>query len=399
MSAKDLLKQARAGLVLDHPFFASLALRLGLEENPKIDTASVNGKRIQYNPQWIESLTLDAVKGVICHEVMHCASQHHVRRDNRDLERWNVAADYVINSYIVDEGMTLPEEMLLDRSYDGMSAESAYNKLPQPDPDGDDEGEGGDPDPNGKDEQGQGSSDGDDKGDGKGDGPSDPGGCGAVEDGAESPAEIGQQQAEWKVAVAQAAATAKAMGDLSQGLDRFVKEIVNPKVDWRNALRRFVESHTKNDFNWIPPNRKYLALYGIVVPSLNSNELGKVIAAVDTSCSITDAELVQFSAELGEIIQEFQADCQVIHCDSKVKAVEDYGPNDLPLRLRAKGGGGTDFRPPFEVVDRSGERPPCMIYLTDGECNRFPDPPDYPVLWVMTGNSYTEPPFGEVVNL
>jgi hypothetical protein len=39
-----------------------------------------------------------------------------------------------------------------------------------------------------------------------------------------------------------------------------------------------------------------------------------------------------------------------------------------------------------------------LIYLTDGECSRFPDAPEYPVLWGLMGDRFM-PPFGEVVQV
>ena len=60
---------------------------------------------------------------------MHPALHHHVRRSGRDPKRWNVACDYAINPLFVDAGLTLPEGVLLDNRFRGMSAEQIYNLL------------------------------------------------------------------------------------------------------------------------------------------------------------------------------------------------------------------------------------------------------------------------------
>ena len=60
-------------------------------------------------------------------------------------------------------------------------------------------------------------------------------------DGGDTPADKAQQEAEWKVRVAQAAQAAKMMGKMSAGLERLVGEILKPKVDWRDVLRKFLE--------------------------------------------------------------------------------------------------------------------------------------------------------------
>ena len=325
--AREQLAKARAGLILDQPFFGSLALRLDLVEDPTNNpTACTNGKYIRYNPEFIEKLSLEETKGLICHEIMHCANQHQIRRDEREEKRWNVACDYAINPLIVDCGMKLPGEPLLRSEYRDMSAEEVYSKLPEPK-----------------------------EGDGSGAG-NDPGGCGGVED---APGDGGNQASkdqkaqaaqEWKVAVAQAATQAKAMGELPGAIERIVEEMLEPVLDWRELLRRFVDTTAKNDYSWFPPNRRHIH-NGLILPSLRSQELKNVTMAMDTSGSITDEDLKAFEAEVRAIIQDYRANTKVIYCDAKVQNVEEFDA-DSPVELHPKGGGGTDFRPPFgEVIN------------------------------------------------
>jgi len=69
-----------------------------------------------------------------------------------------------------------------------------------------------------------------------------------------------------------------------------------------------------------------------------------------------------------------------------------------------KGGGGTDFRPPFKYCEKHNITPVCSIYLTDGECNSFPQHgPEWAHLWVLVqeprwGGGW-KPPFGETVRM
>ena len=134
--ASEMLAKGRAGLILDMPFFGSLALRLRLVEDLNQPTAWTDGKTLGYNPRWIENLSLDEVKGVLCHEVMHCANQHQNRRENREPCRWNSAADLAINPMIIDCGLTLPKGGLIDQQFQDMSAEAIYTRLPQESGDG-----------------------------------------------------------------------------------------------------------------------------------------------------------------------------------------------------------------------------------------------------------------------
>jgi predicted metal-dependent peptidase len=164
------------------------------------------------------------------------------------------------------------------------------------------------------------------------------------------------------------------------------------------VLRHFVEQAAKNDYSWLSPSRRYLS-QGLVLPGLYSKELGRIVVAVDTSGSIDTAALDQFAAEISNIFEQFHTEIFVIYCDTRVQGFQSFQRYDLPLKLNAVGGGGTDFRPVFEWVNR-GPVPCCLIYLTDLEYNRFPvHAPDYPVLWVQTGEWGRPVPFGEVVKL
>ena len=97
MTAAEKITKARAGLVLDLPFFGSLALRLKCKPDETCQTAWTDGQSIGYNPEFIDPLPLDQVKGLLAHEVMHLACSHHTRRGNRDPKKWNIAGDFAIN--------------------------------------------------------------------------------------------------------------------------------------------------------------------------------------------------------------------------------------------------------------------------------------------------------------
>lgn len=190
------------------------------------------------------------------------------------------------------------------------------------------------------------------------------------------------------------------MGSLPAGFERLVREIVEPQVDWRTILRRFVEDSARNDYSWFPPNRRYIHM-GLYLPSLKSEELPPIVFALDTSISVSKKDLSHFAAEITAILEDFRTSCTVIYCDTEVASVEVFGQDDLPLELHPKGGGGTDFRPPFAWVDEQRLSPSCFIYLTDMGCSRFPDTPPYPVLWAAVGCRGKEPkvPFGELVKI
>jgi predicted metal-dependent peptidase len=302
---------------------------------------------------------------------MHIAAAHHARRQNREHQKWNMAGDYAINGILKNAGFNLPPGALT--GYPGECSEAIYSKLPTPPP-----GKDGNADP-------------------------DPGKCGEVRDAPgkdgkpASPAELAQAEAEAKTAIAQASQQAKAMGKLPGDLARLVGEILQPKIDWRDVLRRFVTQTAKNDYSWTPPNRRYIH-QGIYLPSLKNQELGEIVVAIDTSGSVSSHQINEFSSELTAIVEETPATFTVIYCDSAIRNIETFTRDDLPITLNPVGGGGTSFIPPFEHVSENGIDPACLIYLTDGDCYYFPDnEPDYPVLWALTQKPTFDFPFGDQI--
>ena len=127
MNAEQKMLKARTLLILDHPFFGCLALRLKMLETNEHQTAITDGKNLLYNPTYIEKLTTQETLGFMAHEVMHAALGHTWRQGKRESKKWNIASDYTINSNLLEAGFTLPNGALIDHTnlYDDMSAVSA----------------------------------------------------------------------------------------------------------------------------------------------------------------------------------------------------------------------------------------------------------------------------------
>lgn len=129
--AIDRLRSARTRLLIQQPFFGVVALSLVLlEDNSKPDL-SVDGETIFFNKDWIAETTDAELTGAVAHETVHVALKHHFRRGDRDYELWNQACDYVANILVTDAGLIMPEPILLDYAYRGMSAEEVYDRLIQ----------------------------------------------------------------------------------------------------------------------------------------------------------------------------------------------------------------------------------------------------------------------------
>lgn len=417
-NARLKMIKARSELVLEHPFFAHLALRLEMVEDGTCRSAWSDGRVLAYNPAYVESLSLEKTKGLQCHEVLHLACCHHTRRKGRDRKLWNTACDYAINPLLLEAGLELPTGYLDDPAHHGKSADAIYARLVERDEeirggaqsgleqetDKPDEAEGG---ANGldRDEEqslsGQESSEEEaasDKG-------FDPGMSGEVRDvspeldSPEGADDLGREEDSWRMALAQALNKAREAGELPGGLERLVAEALSPTLSWRELLRRFLSDAAKNDFSWVRPDRRHLHA-GLYLPSLYNEELAHVAVAVDVSGSITQAEMDSFTAELSAVLEEFDSELTVFTCDAALSSRQRLARWDLPLDFRVNGGGGTDFRPPFAQLHEEGVSPACLIYFTDLECDRFPEEPDYPVLWISPdreSRDHAPPPFGDVV--
>lgn len=334
------MQRARAGLVLKHPFFASLALRLQMREDVTCQTAWTDGRVLAYNPHYVSMLPTEKLEGLTAHLVMHPACGHHRRRQGRDARTWNRACDYVINWILLDAGLTLPDgHLYLDR-YRGEKAESVYALL-RAEAGEEDSESGAEPVAPPEEEQqprNEEHRDGDAEGESQGerteddDAPSDPGMAGEVRDdpGEQSPGEHSGTETDWEQALIQAALNARAAGRLPAGLERLVAEMITPRLSWRELLLRFIMRSARSDYSWLRPNKRYLG-HNLYLPSLNNHELGEIVIAVDTSGSIRDAELQRFAAEVGTILEQCPATVHLLYCDMRICRQELFQHHDPPI--------------------------------------------------------------------
>lgn len=386
--AERKLRKARTDLILRHPFFGCIAMKLKLVEINFIPTAATDGVDLFYNPLWIESLSQAKVLGLMAHEIMHIALGHIWRVGTRDKKLWNEAADYAINGLLDSYKFSLPNGALTNHQYDNKCAEEIYKLLKQQTQQTQQNQQG----------QNNQASSGQDQGDKRFKGFADPGGNGGVieypshdENGQKT--DITEAEANWKASLAQAVQVAQ--GDLPENLKRLVSECINPAVPWRVLLRDFVEMSARNDYNWTRANRRHLQR-GFILPSLLSEELPEVVIAIDTSGSIDKKMLDEFISEANEVLGSYDTTIRVIYCDAKVHKEDVFTRIDRPIKANPIGGGGTDFRPAFDYINKQGYIPSCLIYFTD-LYGTFPkEEPEYPVMW-LTKTRNKDVPFGKVV--
>lgn len=351
------LTKARATMLNENPFFGVLALRLKMVENNTIPTLATDGASIYYNAEFCASMTVPLLRSAVAHEVGHCIFQHVGRLNGRDKKRWNHAGDYVINLMLKEAGFEIGRGWLFNTDFKGLTADEVYSRLPE--------------DPPGE----------------------------ALCDIMAGPPDESDKTVldnEWRVATMQSANLAKQAGKLPGCLQRFINDVSDYKVDWRTQLRDLFSGKAKNDFSWARPNRRMLSM-GHYLPSLHSDSFGTVVVVTDDSGSISDAILSVFSAEIKAIRAAVVPELTIhMSCDSAINHHAEFSPGD-EFVIDSKGGGGTDFRPPFARLSEDQVTPAVFVYLTDGY-GPFPqEAPDYPVIWCMT--TPVQGPFGTTIRI
>lgn len=413
MNAFETLVKARQNLVLDSPFFGCMLLKIKFIEKTNIKTCEIDGKHIFYNPDFILSLTFPEVKGILIHEILHVANLHHIRRGNRNPLSWNIAGDLAINGLIENEGYKLPEKRLRETEFDGKSAEMIYSirKQKEEQEQQEQQEKQGEANKEEQEQEGEGESgegeeqaeDTDTGGEGEnanqGDsstlqGDIDAGECGGVIDSPEEDTDKDEQ--ETKLDIAQSREIAKRFGKLPGGIERIIKDLLEPKIPWQEILKQFIDTVSNSDYSMVPPNSRDI-WRDVYLPSMRNQEIGRIVFAIDTSGSIFSYPdlLSEFGGEISSALSEYQTNATLIYCDDTIQGIEEISSNDLPLTLKAIGGGFTDFRPVFEYVNAMEEQISCLIYLTDMYGDFPNESPDYPVLWISYGGEIS--PFGEVV--
>lgn len=395
------LTKARTSLLLEHPFFGALLFRLKLQESHGVQMMATNGVSLYYNPAGVAELSTAQLVGVLAHEVLHPALQHHTRRGDRNPKVWNMACDYAINPLLVDAGLTLPSGVLLDDRFRGMSAERIYQLLAQET----DSGSAGSSDSSGAETPttNSESSDTNDSGqDQDREAPVTAGGFGQVLDAPNpeqpgapaTPDQLREQEREWRVALQQAQTSAKMAGKCPLGIDRAMEEAERASIDWKEALRRCYSETLAIDYTWSRPNRRFIGS-GLYLPGIRKEGVGELAIAVDCSGSISNRTLSLFSAEISSLIEENHPErVHVLYFDAAVQKTEVYEFGQ-PVLLTPKGGGGTDFAPVFDYLAEQHITPHSVVFLTD-LCGRFPEEePPFPVIWASTDDR--EAPFGSVV--
>ena len=336
----------------------------------ELPTAATNGRDVMYNPEFLKTLDDKELNFVVLHEALHKVYQHmhlwkKLWKENPMLA--NMAADYVVNYAIheADEQGTItkrPQSALFDLAYKGMTTKQIFDLLK-------------------KESNGDGGQGGHDTHDWEG----------AEQLSDEEVKETAKQ-------IDQALRQGEIIRGKMQGnKNRSINELLEPKVDWREQLRDFVNATCKNKdkTSWKRPHKRFLG-QDIYMPSMIGESIGQVVVGIDTSGSIGDKELSEFLTEVVAICDDVSpSSIELLYWDTEVAGHETYNQGDykaLVQSTKPAGGGGTHVGCVNQYIKDKRIQPEAIIILTDGYVeNDFGGNWDYPTLWAITTKHITSP--------
>ncbi len=388
-------------------FFAGLFMVGVTTITEETITAKTNGRDAFYGRTFVDMLSDKELAFLVLHENMHKCYRHLTTwRALYEVDRSiaNQACDYVINIQLrdMDTGETMiamPRDKqtrknigLIDERFRGMDTKQVFDILMK------------------EKEKGGGGEEGDEPGGGGEDGEQ-------TDSGSDS---SGLDEHDWQGAKEMTAETIKELtqeiesalrqggiyaGKVGGNMLRSVQEMLEPKVDWREVLRRFVRTSLKDrdSPSWRKAHKNYL-WQDIILPSIVGKRMKHLVIAMDTSGSIQGEMLSLFMGELNKVVTTTNPDrVDVLYWDTEVAGHETHkgAAKSIVSKTKPKGGGGTDpdCVPAF-MLDKKLEKADALVVLTDGYMTS--DPRKWaglglPILWCIIGSDSFKIPRGQVV--
>jgi predicted metal-dependent peptidase len=427
LTPEQRVRKAIITLQDKQPFFAHLALacelyRIDDEEGMRkigmpYPTFGVDARgRFYFHVDAVTAKTGEEILGTTVHEILHIAFEHPSSLEGRERMIANYAQDIAVNMIVWSNGFVMHKDSVKvdvarDEGYVYLNEkltkkitiqhvsdkcwqeiyEELLKLLPKqmtcPNCGGTvgEEGEG--------DGQGQSQGEGEHKHKDKGI----PCQCGDWHDygSAEGMTEKEKQEVKqyWQNRVVEAATIAKQRGVTPVGMQRIVDELVKPKVQWKDILRRMVKQHT------VPVDLAYRKLHkkshqlGVYMPGM-IKETREIEVVVDTSGSIGKNELTEFVSEIvGMAKSNNRIKMGITFCDAEVQSHYDIANGNIPkiMAMEAKGGGGTQMEKGLDFIKEKNPRVPVVIVLTDGcDCyERTAKDYSFDVIWCLSEHGVT----------
>ena len=417
------LKKAHIALMKHHEtaLYSGVMLMGKSEVSDNLFTAYTDGVNKRYSRPFLETIISEPkLRGLVLHENLHVALKQIPRGKDmwkEDAKIANMAADFVVNDIIKnitgkvaggnEQLVELPDGALYDPFFHNWNMREVYNHIRKENPQRQKPQSGGssNSDEQGDSDSSPSSSGKQNKDDGKitANGKEyDMGGNGFDEHDWEnmSAEEIKELNDKIDRALREGGMLAGRMGGK---IPRSISDLLEPKIDWREALREFVSSTMKgkDEFTWRRMNKRQMA-NDIYMPSMENETIGEVVVAIDTSGSIGSVELTEFATELASICDLVSPDAvRVLWWDTDVHGEQLFKSDQyqsIASLLKPLGGGGTHVGCVSEYINEKKINAEAVIVFTDGyvesdiKWNIVP-----PTLWMITQNKDLDIPSGKKV--
>lgn len=428
----SIIQKGRLGM-------ASMITPLILKEVSKdvCSTMATDGTHIFWCESFVNESSHEELEFVLMHEALHCTWAHHLRRNDRNPELWNIATDYAINGELNRSGAIsywkMPEDALWDSKYDGKTADEIYAILLQEkdqkdQENGQSDNSSGDGDSDDQDQSNGGDKkDGDDLANANEGKPSNTSQAGGVWDAVNQDGkpltkqENIDAQRELANKVRLADSMSRSCGDgYDNSFNRRVNEIDVETANYLEKIQDWLVSVFPDQTSWNRPHRNHIwkdKTYkkGNYLPSRVSSVMGGTLAiGVDVSGS-TSYYMDGFMSQIQGLVEQCNIEkVKVCWCSTIVHHDEegnywdevDISAGESLLDITPRGGGGTELTPIFELVNNYTDDVADLqglIVFTDGEFYpvKTKHEPDIPVLWATIDMTWgvDETEFGEAIHL
>jgi predicted metal-dependent peptidase len=379
-------QRARQWFTNHYPLLGALAGSFTIIEDPlicirmEVSVAAVDDelREIYINPA--ADLDEQETRFVMAHEMLHSGLRHQTRRQGRDPYLWNVACDYVINSWLVEMGLgALPQfGGLYDPQLKDLSAETIYDRIVN------------------------------DlrtyrklatlRGIGLGD----------MLERRPGDREMNGETLDdfYRRCLAQGLNyhQVAGRGDLPAGLVEEIQALNQPPIPWDVALAQWFDHYfplLEKVQTFARPSRRQSATPDIPRPSLKTppGDTARTFGVVlDTSGSMNRHLLAKALGTISSYSLSREVPfVRVVFCDAAPYDQGYISPEDIAGRVQVKGRGGTVLQPGIDLLEQSEDFPkegPLLI-ITDGRCDRLHVHREHAFL-VPEGNHLSFAPRGEV---
>lgn len=381
---REKIITARIGLLLRHPWFGNMATRLVIKEaDDWCPTAATNGRDLFYSTEFFSELDIKEIEFVIAHEIIHCVFDHLTRREDRIPELHNIACDYLVNNLLIRDRIGKePKGINIFKSteYEGWSSEEVYDDLFEKAEKIDISDLGQLLDEHVDWEKG----DGEDAENGR---------PVLTQDEMRS---IRDDIKENMISAAQATGA----GNVPSEIQRIIKQLTEPKMNWREILQQQIQSTVRSDYTFIRPSRKGWHTNAIL-PGMDRDSTIEIAVSLDMSGSISDKQARDFLSEVKGIMDQY-ADyvIDLWTFDTRVynhkRFTADNGEDILTYEI--KGGGGTEFMCNWEFMKEQDIVPNKLILFSDMYAySEFGDESYCDTVFINHGRPGFEAPFGVTV--